>query len=190
MTDANDTNRDDEIDRNTGLTDLPQDVVMEIIDRGNVDELMSLCSTNTLFRNVCNSTSRVRLRQEYKDELQIYTHLKRSEIFRISVVSHEGYVKFAKAKRFENILEQMKEIFRDRALVPRSAFADVSYSLDNEPYPSVVVIHFNHTNSNLPIDFDITIHGFFARRSKVMALLADIAELYDNLNIPNEPVNE
>ncbi len=151
--------------------DLPESLLLHIINRGNLFEMQALCNASRSFRQQCNKIAETLIHEKYKDFTHLYGDLLLLGKFTITFVNCTGSVKIKHCRK-NDILTVVTELLSN-ILVDN--MTDIGITYDNMQKPNTVVLDFQ--NSSCEQNFILILQGQFSDYKETESLVNDINEV-------------
>jgi hypothetical protein len=162
------------------LSDLPSEMIQEIMDRASLVEMKGLCDANPSFREHCNHLSKRELERDFKDTYAIYLQLRKAKLYRACLTTVDGQSRFATAQHTKDVIDKVKRIMMTLELTKYGK--EISFSTDRQSSPCMVCIDWHFfVDPELEQDFKLIVTGDFGTHKAVQAFVDQIADMYDNL---------
>lgn len=155
------------------LDNIPTEIILDVMEKQNLEELRGLCSANSTFREHCNRLARKEL-QKLGSDYELYIRLSQ---FHITIHTYEGDIRFAKCSK-NNIMVSITNLFH-KMQIKHDHRSDVSYKLNNERQPDHIHISFDHYDNPFNT-FILNVQGPFTDRQHAYQIIDQVINMWNN----------
>lgn len=156
---------------------LPNELISDILKRGDLQEIRGLCDSNRFFREHCNAISKSLIEKNF-DYYELYLILNR---YYICINTNEGQTAFTRTNDIKRIPNVFADLIRRRFSQRMERNTDISWTIDDNKIPQMMNVNF-HYYSDTVLNFDVVIQGNLQNYKTCEDLVEDIADVFEKLN--------
>lgn len=139
------------------MKDLPNELIQDILNRGDLQEIRGLCTSNKFFKEHCNVISKRTLENRYGDYYKMYIIL---NTYYICINTNEGQSSYAKCIGLDKVPETFKNVILSKFEQRMQRDTDISWTLDTNENTRMLSINFHYySDVDCVMNFDVVISG-------------------------------
>jgi len=173
--------------RMSQLRELPEEMIDEILKRGNLSEIGGLCNSSSYFRKKCNKLAESKLKERYADResgkldmYKLYLDIERLSKYTVILVPHtcnddvSRDVMYKVVKSIPRLLKKLKKWFAQYGYINLNN--EIAFTMDNMKNPRSVILDIGNTYDDM-YSFTVLISGIFKDNKEVEKVVDEIHKL-------------
>ena len=168
------------------LRNMPEEMIDEILKRGDLSEIGGLCNSSSYFRNKCNELAESKLKQLYGDSqgkvdmYKLYLDIQRLSKYTVTLVPHtcnddvtrDSLYKVVKS--IPRLLKKLKKWFTQYGYINLNN--EIAFTMDDMKNPRSVILDIGNTYDDM-YSFTVIISGVFKDDKEVEKVVDQIRVL-------------
>jgi hypothetical protein len=158
---------------------LPNELIAEVLQRGDLQEIRGLCDSNRFFREHCNAMSKSLIEKNF-NYYELYLMLNR---FHICINTNEGETAFTRTNDIKRIPNVFSNLMARRFSQRMQSDTDISWTIDDSRNPQMMNINFHYySDTDCILNFDVVIQGNLKNYKTCEDLVEDMSNVFEKLN--------
>lgn len=158
---------------------LPNELIQDILQRGNLEEMDGLCQSNHFFKEHCSEI----IKKQFGDKLDLnyYDLYKIKNTYYICITTNEGQTRFTKSLGINKVPSAFKNLMSkfDQRM---QTDTDISWDVDSQIDTHMLSMNFHYySDVDCVINFDVIIQGHLNNYKTCERLQEEIVNQFETL---------
>lgn len=165
---------------------IPEEMIDEILKRGDLSEIGGLCNSSSYFRKKCNNLAESKIKERYGDSegkvdmYKLYLDIERLSKYTVTLVPHTCNDDVTRdalhrvVKSIPHLLKKLKRWFTRYEYVNLNN--EIAFTMDNKNNPRSVILDIGNTYDDM-YSFTVVISGIFKDNKEVEKVVDQIRVL-------------
>jgi hypothetical protein len=158
---------------------LPNELIQDILQRGNLEEIEGLCESNSFFKEHCSYIIEKKFGKIL--DCNYYDLYKAQNTYYICITTNEGQTRFTKALGINKVATAFRNLISkfDQRM---QTDTNISWSIDNQENTHMLSMNFHYySDVDCVMNFDVIIQGHLKNYTTCDRLQEEIVNQFETL---------